>query len=109
MGYIRHDAIIATSFDLRYLHMARDKAQELGLQAFGPFASEVNNYVSFFIPPDGSKEGWPDSDEADKKRMAWKTWIRDRPDVFVDWAHVNFGGDEPESAKLIAHNMPTIE
>lgn len=103
MGYIRHDAIIATSFDIRHIQRARDKAQAFGLPAFGPFTSQMNGYVSIFIPPDGSKEGWEESDKADLARKRWIKWMDDEPELYVDWAQVSFGGDE-KHGKVIRFN-----
>ena len=33
---------------------------------------QVNGTVTFFIPPDGSKEGWSESDEGDSRREQLK-------------------------------------
>ena len=54
-----------TSWDKKYLIKARTAAEGIF-----PWVSEIsptaiNGYVSFFIPPDGSKEGWKESTEGD--------------------------------------------
>jgi len=36
--------------------------------------SATNEYYTFFVPPDGSKEGWPESDAGDKSRSAFMDW-----------------------------------
>lgn len=76
MGYTRHNAVIAT---LDASVFDRDTAPDVeGFRAslpepwrrlvIGPVQSIVNSYVTFAFLPDGSKEGWPDSDEGDAYR-----------------------------------------
>lgn len=107
MGYIKHEAIIVTGWNEERLTAARDKAVELEL-VVTPFAeSPVNGYKSFLIVPDGSKEGWEESDKGEVRREAWISWASD-PEAGgsrrVDWAMVRYGGDDPELADLTAHN-----
>jgi hypothetical protein len=104
MGYIRHDAIIVTTWDAKRLGKARDKALELGLLATEIIEGVVNGYVSFLIAPDGSKEGWPESDAGDEARAAWKEWARTTDEMYVNWAHVNFGGDDAHLSSLADHS-----
>jgi hypothetical protein len=115
MGYIRHDAIIATSAHRPDLASAQRKARRLGLTCTAIVASPLNGYVSFLIVPDGSKEGWGDSEEGDSARAEWIEWISEEEDEegmgfkrHVDWAHVSFGGDEPENARLVAANQKQL-
>lgn len=103
MGYIRHDAIVATSWKTEHLVAAREKAVSLGLPCSEVVKSRLNGYVSFLIAPDGSKEGWTDSDEGDSARDQWKAWMR-ADDLYVDWAHVNFGGDDDDASTLRDHS-----
>lgn len=102
MGFISHDAIVVTSFDIDRLACARDEAIRVGLACTGIARSPLNGYVSFLVMPDGSKEGWTDSVRGDNARAAWKDWARRNPDQ-CDWAHVKFGGDDAASAALIDH------
>ena len=105
MGYIRHDAIVVTSWKENHLAKARDKAAQLGLDVSPFFPSRINGYVTFLILPDGSKEGWKPSDAADEAREEWTAWVRGKGDnLYVDFAHVNYGGDEPERARLVSFN-----
>ena len=109
MGYIRHDAIIATSWKDEHLAAARAKAEEIGLKCSEIMESPINGYKSFMIVPDGSKEGWIDSGTGEERRAEWKAWMRchdkeEEPCMWVDWAHVNFGGDDPECSNLADHS-----
>lgn len=76
MGYMRHHAIVVTSDIEKLIAEAHEKAKEI----FGDGASEVikdniNGYISFFIAPDGSKEGWEPSQEGNQNRKAFVKWI----------------------------------
>lgn len=79
MGYIKHNAIVVTGsmHDSHKLHKAYDKARELfGYNGVSDILqSPLNNYISFFIAPDGSKEGWDDSNEGDSKRKQLADYI----------------------------------
>ena len=105
MGYMRHDAIVATNWDTESVRAAHAQAKELGLcpsSICGPF---VNGYSSFMIPPDGSKEGWEESCEFDDRRDAWKTWVGenfgDGHGRWLSWVHVQFAGDEPSDNRIV--------
>ena len=104
MGYVRHDAIVCTSFDENYIEPARAKAELLGLPVTDIVKSPVNAYYSFLIAPDGSKEGWDESDRGDEARAAWKDWANEQwttNGLYVYWAHLSYAGDEPTDTKLV--------
>jgi hypothetical protein len=104
MGYIRHDAIIATSWDKKYLAPALKKAEELGLPCSEIVDSQTNGYCSFLIAPDGSKEGWDESGRGDMARQVWKDWADDeytKKQLYVSWVHVSYAGDEYEDTKIV--------
>jgi len=104
MGYIRHDAIVATSWDVKYLKPARAKAEELGLPCTEIVESNTNGYVSFLIAPDGSKEGWDESARGDDARSRWKAWANAKwteECVYVYWAHLSYAGDESGDTKIV--------
>lgn len=103
MGYMRHDAIVVTAFDKKYVTRGIKKARDLGL-CVTPMTEEVTNgYHSFLIAPDGSKEGWYTSTQADEARDAWKDWANAayKEGVYLEWAHVSFAGDEDRDTKII--------
>lgn len=104
MVYMRHDAIVATSWNKEHLQKARSKAKELGLEVSELVDGRMNGCLSFLIAPDGSKEGWKDSDDGDSQREQWKAWLRSQDDIWVDWAHVNFGGDDDQFSSLRDHS-----
>jgi hypothetical protein len=118
MGYIRHNAIIVTAWDLKYLKPAHQEARKI----FSPpldagcdkawyivstiLFSPMNGYCSFFVAPDGSKEGWADSDMGDNKRDRFITWMINQQktnDLYLDWAEVQYGDDDRET-KIVRHS-----
>jgi hypothetical protein len=90
MGTIWHNAIVITSSETNELAAVWNKAVEL----FGPLASPViksscNGYFSFFIAPDGSKEGWPESDDMNQRRAALCKFIS--ACTHIKYVDVGFG------------------
>jgi hypothetical protein len=104
MGHFRHSAIVVTSWDEKALKVAHEKAIELFSEIFerdlinnkqliSPIISGVtNNYGSFMIGPDGSKEGWETSKLGDKARKEFQDWVFES-DTYVEYCEIKFGGD----------------
>ncbi len=57
----------------------------------------INGGAAFFISPDGSKEGWSESDKAAQTRKEFIAQLRHPTSLAgVDWAQVLIGGDDGE-------------
>lgn len=108
MGYMRHHAIVVTSWKHELLEEAHAKAVELGARDPEVVGSRLwqvseitpestNGYRSFFVAPDGSKEGWDTSDQGDTNRTALIEWLGDK-NGYVDWVDVSYGGDDYDQA-----------
>jgi hypothetical protein len=105
MGYMRHHSIIVTGYDQSVIK-AHDKAIEL----FGPplvsemVRSVTNCYESFFVAPDGSKEGWEESDSGDKKRAELIEYLKsqayDDGSSSLDWCEIQYGDEEGDNRLL---------
>lgn len=113
MGYIRKHAIIVTAFDAIDATVARQKAigifkNEEGCigDKFGRMISDImqapiNDEYTFFIGPDGSKEGWDTSDKADAMRNEFTSWLNKNGYSFAEvmyddgdrstWVRTNYG------------------
>ncbi len=91
MGWIKHDAIIVTSCDEEGLNSIREKAISLGLTVSEIVRSPINGYASFLVAPDGSKEGWEDSDIGNERRKAFIAWLREGESRWSDWIAVEYG------------------
>ena len=45
------------------------------------------------LAPDGSKEGWEDSNQCDNARKDFLDWLRES-DNYCDYVEIRFGGDD---------------
>ena len=101
MGRMRHHAIIVTSWDRDCLDEARAKAQGLFRYCSAITGSGMNGNMSFLVPPDGSKEGWAESDVGDAARKGFVAWMNEQryedESTPLDWVEVEFGGDGGEA------------
>jgi hypothetical protein len=109
MGYIKHHSIIVTSpfkTDIETAHnVAKSIFKESSYDPYnnidnlitGIFEGIVNSCYTFFIVPDGSKEGWNLSDQCDEARNKFLTWMHGN-DTGCDYIEIEFGGDDPYNA-----------
>jgi hypothetical protein len=107
MGYIRHNAIIATFYERGPAEEFIFFAVSIGATVSEAIESPLNGYVSVFIAPDGSKEGWSDSAVGDVQRAAIIEYLdRRRYDdgsAPFDWVEVQYG-DYDHVTKVVAHS-----
>ncbi len=116
MGYIRHHAILVTSYNKEYAEEAHEKATEIfagtedltagSLLPSPLMVSPANSYYTFVVPPDGSKEGWKTSDRGDECRERFVDWLNEKrygdSSSPLDWAVVRYGDEEGHN-ELEAH------
>lgn len=94
MGYICDHAIIVSSELDKHLSIAHAKASEIfpWISPISPPA--INGKQAFFIPPDGSKEGWAESESGDAARDQFIKWLTDSYDsetpCYADWVEVQY-------------------
>lgn len=110
MGYHIHHAIVVTSWSKKRTKEAHDYARIIFAE-LDACISEItqmaaNGYTSFFIAPDGSKEGWPKSDACNEARDQFFKKISSLSlDGFLDAVEISFGGDEPSvNTEIIRYN-----
>lgn len=101
MGYMRHHAIVVTTWNVGRAQKAHAFAEAVGAQASPVMAPVVNGYVSFFVSPDGSKEGWDDSDAGDEQRKKIVEYLR--ADDYLKWVEVQFG-DDNKMTEIVSHS-----
>jgi hypothetical protein len=108
MGYVRHHSIIVTTSAGANIFQVHEKAKLI----FGHLASEIipsnlNNIYSIFIAPDGSKEGWSESDELDTNRASFIEFLESKKysdgSNSIKYIELFYGDDEGE-AKILNHN-----
>lgn len=91
MGYVRHNAIVATAYREGAADELAAYAGDLGAQAL--VGSPVTNcYQTVLISPDGSKEGWDESAKGDEARIAIVNWLRENGGF--EWVEICYGHDD---------------
>lgn len=105
MGYIAHNAILITGM-LESVEKIHAKAMEIfgteaGVSSF--VASYTNHYISFFVAPDGSKEGWDESNNGDERRNEFVKYLTKSNDSrhgpFCYWVEVRY--DENDKKEIV--------
>jgi hypothetical protein len=68
--------------------------------------SKMNGYSHFAIMPDGSKEGWADSDNGDEKRQDFKDMLlqENRIGNYCEFVEVRYGRDDGGVAEAVDSN-----
>jgi hypothetical protein len=115
MGYDRHHIITVTTYNADLAFQAHGAAREIFAQCIerqGELVTPirtglVNDWHTFVVTPDGSKEGWGTSDQGDNARAMFVAWLEshrfeDGSSPF-DWAEVQYGDDCKET-KVVRHS-----
>jgi hypothetical protein len=103
-----HHAIIVSSCSDPLIEQAHREAVAAGCKPSEITPATVNGYRSFFVPPDGSKEGWEASNDGNAARDVLVAWLRsqayDDGSTLLEWAEVAFHGDGGES-NVLRHSL----
>lgn len=114
MGYMRHDAIVVTSWRRKAIQEAATRARECGLEVLGPSAEVTNGISTLLVCPDGSKEGWEESDAFVAKRAKYLEYLNsvryEDNSSCLSWVALAYGDDDRE-ATITAHawQVPLVE
>lgn len=105
MGYIRHHTIVVTSWDEKLIKEIHETAQDI-FEWVSPISPQAQNgYRSFFVPPDGSKEGWPESEVGDANRACFVQYLKDMAyadgSTAASWVESQYDDDNHE-AKVVS-------
>ncbi|CAB4188127.1 hypothetical protein UFOVP1165_20 [uncultured Caudovirales phage] len=98
MGYIRDHAIVVVGTYGNYLDEAHKKAINIFPWVSSISPAGYNDSRSFFIPPDGSKEGWDESEDGDMRRDEFVQYLIEQ--AYEDgssplkWVEVRVSDDE---------------
>lgn len=99
MGVIHHHAMIVVSWKKENIMAAHKMAKRLSPYTTDIVTGAANDYMSFAVLPDGSKEGWGESDVGDAARASLKDWIDrqayDDGSNSIEYAIVSFGELNP--------------
>jgi len=106
MGYIKHNAIIVTSWKDTAILEAAKQAKTFGLTILGPGEEAVNDYRTLLVCPDGSEEGWDESNRGDQRRELFREWLDAQAyedgSTALEWVEVVYGSDDAE-ATIVAN------
>jgi hypothetical protein len=110
MGYVRHNAIIATAWQPSAVRALVQFAEDVGAEAIEG-DERTNGYRTVVITPDGSKEGWESSAEGDTARAKIREWLRRAgdSDLFFEWCEVAYGDDDGNAEIVDSEWVPTKE
>jgi hypothetical protein len=107
MGYMRHHAIVVSSWNEESIARAHGEASSIFKWVSPVSPPMMNGHRSFFIPPDGSKENWPESEEGDRERARFVLWLDKQRckdgSTNLKWVEVQFADDEQET-KILSHS-----
>lgn len=108
MGHTRHHAILVTTFLKEQIDMAHQTARDIFPTSVSEInASPTNCFYSFAVFPDGSKEGWEDSDKGDVNRKVFTDWLDSQryedSSTSLDWIEVQYGDDSGDT-RIIGHS-----
>ena len=93
MGTIQHNAVIATTWDEKEIRRLKKWISSLPKSWQGLFtvsSGVVNDYQTITMSPDGSKEGWSDSEMGDELRERFIAEINS-PESHWEFVEVSFG------------------
>jgi hypothetical protein len=104
MGYMLHYTIVVSCWEEETIGDLHKKALEIfeGKLVSNIVDGVMNSQYSFFIAPDGSKEGWNTSKEYDKKREIFKDVLKNQD--YAGWVEVYFDGDSNECSVSDSNN-----
>jgi len=108
MGYIKHHSIVVTTSIDELIKSAHEKAKEIfGTTVSEIIQSKINGYKSFFVAPDGSKEGWGESDTGNDNRKAFIDWCNAQ--AYEDGSNSLsycefFYGEDNGYSEIVSHN-----
>lgn len=118
MGYIKHHSIIVSGWKHENVKEAHEKAIEIFNKEFGfeKGVALVSNIIdgitnfqeSFFIAPDGSKEGWEDSESGNNARKLFLDWLQNSRDNYCEYVEVIFGGDSDQNEVIRCKNSDNL-
>lgn len=103
MGYIAHHSIVVTGMEKDVTEIQLKAIEIFGVDDISPIMmARTNHYFSFFIQPDGSKEGWDESNEGDSLREQFIEYLMksgSSKGPYCYWVEVRY--DENERKEIV--------
>lgn len=99
MGHWCQHAIVVTSYGVHVVRAHRKATELFGFLVSPVVDSKRNGYKSFFVAPDGSKEGWDASNQMDVARGDFMEWAQKKPQLKA--VEVSFADNEGSQAHVV--------
>lgn len=95
MGYFRRHTIVVSDSIKSNIELAHVKALDYfsNRMVSNILNAPINEFYSFFIGPDGSKEGWDESNNYDELRDEYINWLKSN-NMCMDWVYLQYGDDD---------------
>lgn len=96
MSHRLHHAIIVTAEIEGHINAAYYEAKRIFGETISPIIhSKYNAVDSFYIPPDGSSEGWAESTAGDERRAKFIECLKAlrARNIYTQWVEVQFADE----------------
>lgn len=109
MGYLRHECIVVSGWDDKRVADAHKRAVLIFTEhemegLVGPVIPHaINGGAAFLISPDGSKEGWEQSERGREARQEYIATLKGSRE-YLEWCLLLIGGDDGEYRVLDSPN-----
>lgn len=106
MGYMRHHALIVTTWNADAAGAFHAQATSVcrSCPVSAVIESPTNSYLTVLVCPDGSKEGWEESDRGDAECASLIEWLDaqryEDGSSALRWALVQYGDDDGETTVI---------
>jgi hypothetical protein len=103
---LHHGIIVSSSIPSHIKEAYHEAMKVFGTGISAILYAKFNGVVSFYIPPDGSAEGWEESIAGDKRRDQYLNFLiglRKR-EVWVQWVEVRWGDDDGNLPDAVTHS-----
>lgn len=104
MGYTKHHTIIVSSWNKETITKVHKRAKKIFKENFGDIGLEavsklllspLNEFYTFIVAPDGSQEGWEESDKGDEARLKLFNYARTiKGSERLSYVELAYGGDD---------------
>lgn len=113
MSTMRHHCMVVTCSLSKEAREAHTKAIEIMGKDFVTemLFTVTNGYYTFFVGPDGSKEGWEECEKGAENRAKLVLWLGQQSDdngcsgSVYSWALVQYGDDDGEQRLVLASDL----
>jgi hypothetical protein len=103
---VHHAIIVSTSIPEHAVEPYNEALRIFGTGISPILYAKYNGVASFYIPPDGSSDGWAESQAGDARRDEYLEVLTQLlgKGVSVQWVEVRWGDDDGELPDVVTHS-----